>query len=285
MTCDEKDKFGAMNTNLLRWMFILIFLIVTIISSFDLGDFLNDLMPSVSVLLLCIVVLLHAKIRYGIKNTLVFLLITFIVSLFFEALSIRIGFPFGHYYYDKLIGPRLFDVPLIIMLGYFSMAYVSWILSNVFVDQYNRKLSSNKVFLVPFVATFIMVIWDLCMDPTTSTVASLWVWKEGGSYFGVPLQNYFGWFFVVYIIFQSFAIYISKNDLGVDSSKSEFFLKRSYWLEASALYGIQGLSFIIASFVQPSHFEIFGPMALVSIFSMMFLTLLSVIVICNTRKA
>lgn len=259
----------------IRWIFVALFFFVTLVGNFDLGETLNNITPVLSVVVLFIASILHGTKRYGLKNIAVFFAITWIVSLFFEALSIRTGFPFGHYYYDKLIGPRILDVPLVIMLGYFGMAYFSWILSHVLLGQYSQKLTGGMIFLIPLIGTFIMVFWDLCMDPLSSTIGSLWVWKNGGSYFGVPLQNYFGWFFVVFIFFQIFALYISKYD----EKQPEIFLSRSFWLEAASLYGIQGLSQVASPFTISSHSDIYGPMALVAFFTMMFVTLLSFIFI------
>ncbi|MFA6916796.1 MAG: carotenoid biosynthesis protein [Parachlamydiales bacterium] len=269
--------------SLVRWIVIIIFLVVTVISSFDLGPNINAIMPVLSVISLFCAACLHGKIRYGLKNLAIFFIITWLVSHFFEALSIQIGFPFGHYHYEKLAGPRLFEVPLIIMFAYFSMAYVSWILSTVILNQYFKPLQADKVFLIPFVATFIMVMWDLCMDPLSSSIGSLWVWKGGGSYFGVPLQNYFGWFFVVYIIFQSFALYIAKHELYSDE-QHKVFIRKSFWFEAVALYGIQGLFQLLSPFTTVDHKDIYGPMALVTIFTMMFVTLISFVLIKDSRK-
>jgi uncharacterized membrane protein len=47
-------------------------------------------------------------------------------------------------------------------------------------------------FAVPIVAAFIMVGWDVCLDPASSTIAHIWIWENGGGYFGVPLTNYLG---------------------------------------------------------------------------------------------
>ncbi len=237
------------------------------------------MMPILSVICLFIASCFHAIARYGVKNTCVFFVITWIVSLFFEALSIQVGFPFGHYYYDKLAGPRIFQVPIIIMFAYFSMAYISWMLSHVLLRQYSQKLAAARVVLIPFVATFIMVMWDLCMDPLSSTIGALWVWQGGGSYFGVPLQNYFGWFFVVYIIFQIFAVYISKDDTSTLGLKSG----QAFWVEAATLYGIQGLFQLLSPFTVVEHRNIYGPMALVTIFTMMFVTMISFITINDSQ--
>lgn len=265
-----------------RWIFTVIFFIVTIISSFDLGAKINSIMPILSVVSLFIASGLHGIAFYGIKNMLVFFVITWVVSLFFEALSIQSGFPFGHYFYDKLAGPRIYQVPIIIMFAYFSMIYVSWILSNILLRHYTQKLSGNKIMFIPLIATFIMVMWDLCLDPLSSTIGSLWVWQEGGPYYGVPLQNYFGWFLVVYIIFQLFAFYISKYG-RFNSEQLKINSDKSFWLQASALYGIQSLFTLISPFTVAEHPDIYGPMALITVFTMIFVTLLSFITINESK--
>jgi hypothetical protein len=45
---------------------------------------------------------------------------------------------------------------------------------------------------IPLVAAFIVVGWDACFDPGSSTLDRLWIWQKGGGYFGVPLTNYLG---------------------------------------------------------------------------------------------
>src|SRR5690606_2511887 len=107
-----------------------------LISAFWKSALVTQISPVITVIAIFTVIWLHGIALYGIKNIIIFFLITWIISNFFEALSIQTGFPFGHYYYDKLIGPRLFDVPLIIMFAYFGTGYSSWILSHVLLEQY-----------------------------------------------------------------------------------------------------------------------------------------------------
>ena len=52
-------------------------------------------------------------------------------------------------------------------------------------------------------------MWDLGMDPMSSTVQQVWVWHHGGGYFGVPLSNFLGWYLVVWTIYQVYALYLS----------------------------------------------------------------------------
>lgn len=254
-----------------RWIMIFLYFVATLFSAMWHGPTAELVLPVLLVLLIFTTASLHGLARYGSKNLLVFFIITWGVSHFFEALSIQTGFPFGHYYYDKLAGPRLFEVPLIIMFAYFGTGYVSWILSNVLLQQYGKKLAGQALFFVPLIAAFIMVMWDLCMDPLSSTVYSLWVWKDGGEYFGVPLQNYFGWFMVVYIIYQCFAIYIGKKDQLISHST------KAFWLEATAIYAIQASTQLLDPFGASVHLEIYRAMALITVFTMIFVALLSFI--------
>lgn len=270
--------------SLTRWSIIGIFFLITVGAGFVNYGIMVDLNPVILVLSLLIAVLLNGKERYGFKNIIIFFLITWLVSHSFEALSIQTGFPFGHYYYDKLIGPRILQVPLIIMPGYFGTGYASWIVAHILLNQYDKKLSGKQIFIVPFVATFIMVMWDVCMDPLSSTIESLWVWKDGGPYFGVPLQNYFGWFLVVYIIFQLFALYLAKYDIE-NPAKATLFSSRVFWMEAIALYTIQGMSQLVNPFTQTDHADIYRCMAFLSIFTMLFVSLMAFIAVKKTRTS
>ncbi|WP_298627239.1 carotenoid biosynthesis protein [uncultured Legionella sp.] len=269
--------------NAARWFIILIYLVITVVCAFGKTPFINEIAPIISILTIFSAVWFHGLVRYGTKNLIVFFLVTWIVSNFFEALSIQVGFPFGYYYYDKLIGPRLFQVPFIIMLAYFSAGYVSWILANVLLNQYSTRLRGSTLFVVPVIAAFLMVMWDLCMDPLCSTIGSLWVWRDRGLYFGVPLQNYFGWFFVVYIIYQLFALYSSTFYDG-EAINTEVLHYKWFWMEAVAVYGILGLTQIVQFIGATDHLETYGSMALISVFTMLFVALISYLKIKENKQ-
>lgn len=164
------------------------------------------------------------------------------------------------------------------MPTYFSMGYAAWTISHILLNQYHRKLQGQQLFFIPLIAAFIMVMWDLCMDPILSTIDGLWVWKEEGVYYGVPLSNYFGWFFVVFIIFQLFALFLRKKS-SVHTTELSTITSQVFWFEAIAVYGIQGLLQLLNPLTQSDHFDIYGPMALVTFFSMMFVTIISFILL------
>lgn len=270
------EKSCTSNCNIFQWFFIGLYFTVTLLTGVWKTPTATMFLPLMVVFSIFIAAWIHGQRRYGLKNMLVFFLITWLISHFFEAFSIQTGFPFGHYFYDQLAGPRLFEVPLVIMFAYFGTGYASWMLSNILLDQYAKPLQGKQRFLIPLIATFIMVIWDLCMDPICSTVGSLWVWKEGGAYFGVPISNYLGWFFVVYLVFQSFALYIAKFDRQDAIEKSHLDTK-NYWLQIIAIYAIQAFTQWVEALGAQIQQPIYYSMALVTFFTMFFVVLLALI--------
>jgi uncharacterized membrane protein len=55
---------------------------------------------------------------------------------------------------------------------------------------------------------FAMTAWDLSLDPGASTITHVRIWHDGGGFFGVPLGNFLGWTFTVYLLMQVFALYL-----------------------------------------------------------------------------
>ncbi len=106
------------------------------------------------------------------------------VSLASELMGTGWGVPFGPYSYTSLLGPKWFGlVPLLIPLSWFTMSWACWTIA--------RQARSGVAAI--FLATVLLVSWDLLLDPAMSKVTSYWVWGEAGSYYGMPWMNLFGW--------------------------------------------------------------------------------------------
>jgi uncharacterized membrane protein len=155
--------------------------------------------------------LLHGAWTYGWRGILFFLIVCLGVSNAFENLSTMTGFPFGWYHYSDVMGPKLFLVPLLIGPAYFGVGYLSWTLAHAILGDADASLSGLLSFATPVIASFIMVSWDLTIDPMMSTINGSWVWHNGGSYFGVPVSNFMGWYLTVYVFFQCFALYARRR--------------------------------------------------------------------------
>jgi putative membrane protein len=186
---------------------------------------------------------IHGAVRYRWSGILAFLIVCLVVSNVLENTSILTGFPFGHYHYTS--SPRLFLVPLFIGPSYFATAYLAWMVAVVLIGDVLRGASWLTTVAVPVIASAVMVMWDLTFDPTASTIKQFWIWEQGGGYFGVPLTNYIGWFFTVYVFLQLFALFLRFRRAGADSLP----LPASYYAQAVISYGVVGVTAVLSYLV------------------------------------
>lgn len=186
--------------------------------------------------------LVHGLKSYALKDFAVFVGICFVVSNAMENTSILTGFPFGHYYYTDVLGPKLLLVPVQVFAAYFGMGYVAWTLARAILGDFEGPRSRFRVATLPLVAAFVMVAWDLTCDPLASTVQQRWIWVDGGAYLGVPLVNFLGWYLTVYLYFQLFALYLERWGTQVPPLEQP----TGYALQAIAIYTATALSYVLA---------------------------------------
>ncbi len=156
------------------------------------------LIVNVTIALIFVFSFYHGILLYGWAKMLFFVGAISVISWSYESLSILTGFPFGNYDYTDLLLPKLGLVPVLIMPAYFSMGYLFWVIASILLDKRDSSVKGLDVLLLPIISSFIMVMWDICMDPYNSTITQYWVWYDGGAYFGVPLVNYLGWYLCVF---------------------------------------------------------------------------------------
>lgn len=277
--------------NALLWLVIALYAAFAAAKPLLAGTSLFILVPLVAILAPVLFVLLHAPRQIGWKNLAVFFLLAFVISWSYESLSIATGFPFGNYHYTDSLGWKLGTVPLLIMPAYFGVCYISWLIARTLTQSVAPAQSHG--WPVVLVAAFVMVMWDLSMDPSRATVNLTWIWRDGGAYFGVPFINFAGWFLCVATIFATFA----------------------FWLRFTTARGIaapdwqaqaQALGLYAGLFAEFISFPVFGPksgtvtdaagqvwnlrdiyqsLGLVSIFTMGFVLVLGVVALRRTRES
>lgn len=152
--------------------------------------------------------MVHGARVYRTRGIIIFTLICLLVGNVIENIGVVTGFPFGRYYFVQLMGPKLFHVPVLLGLAYIGMAYVSFALARTILDLTANSLSSLAIIAQAFLASCIMTAWDLAQDPVWSTVLHGWVWRDGGSWFGVPISNYIGWCGTNFLISLLFGLYL-----------------------------------------------------------------------------
>jgi hypothetical protein len=103
----------------------------------------------------------------------------------------------------------------------------------------------------------------------------------------VPLTNYLGWFFTVYVFFQLFALFLRFRKANHGETWP---LPRSYYAQAVVMYAVIGLTFVLAYLVGNSNTlvtdaagvvwhtgSIAESAAIVSIYTMLFVAALATV--------
>ena len=102
------------------------------------------------------------------------------------------GFPFGKYGYTEWLGPKILDeVPYFIPPSWFAMSLLSLDLAVRLTPRRYERIA---------VASVLMVLWDVSLDPAMSRAFPFWSYPEGGFFFNMPISNWAGWFVVSAVI-------------------------------------------------------------------------------------
>ncbi|MCU1323251.1 MAG: hypothetical protein JWM43_2900 [Acidobacteriaceae bacterium] len=166
---------------------------------------------------------IHGARIYRSRGVLVFAGLCLGIGTIFESISLRTGFPFGHYRFTHLMGPQISGLPILLALAYVGMGYLSWVVGLALLGGENKPLSGRRIVLLPLMASIAMTVWDLSMEAVWADIDHAWVWRDGGSYYGVPISNFFGWLFTVYVFYQLFAYYL-RNREPIQASKDHWLL-------------------------------------------------------------
>jgi uncharacterized membrane protein len=276
VTIEPAGKLATNRTasNFVLWALIAMYTAARVLQIFP------DQAPTLAIVALQVLppilfALFHGAMLYTTRGILIFFAICLLIGNIFENLGVNVGFPFGGYYFTDVMGPKLFAVPILLGLAYLGVAYLSWTLARLISGGMRNPLTGPRVVTVPLVAAFLLMAWDLAMDPVWSTIVHGWIWRGAGAYFGVPISNFLGWYLTVYLIFQLFAFYMRGRATNVER------LPSTDWQLAVLFYSISAAGNLLlliphaapaavldASGTQWQVSDILGACALVSIVRM-----------------
>jgi uncharacterized membrane protein len=116
-------------------------------------------------------------------------MVVYLVSLGAELAGTTVGLPFGPYHYTDGLGSKwLGHVPALIPISWFMMALPSYAIA---VWRYPGPAHTLRRIAL---GSFILLSWDLALDPAMSLATKYWIWGTDGPYYGMPLLNLAGWF-------------------------------------------------------------------------------------------
>jgi putative membrane protein len=144
--------------------------------------------------------LIHGYSRLGRTRLGVLLLSTFVVTFGMEAISIATKLV-GAYEYTAALGPRVLGVPLLIPAAWLMMLYPTLLTVETILgappirevrDRRGAGAALGWAAAVSLIVAFAMTAWDIGAE-TIIVITGEYTWKDGGSYFGVPIPNFVGW--------------------------------------------------------------------------------------------
>jgi bisanhydrobacterioruberin hydratase len=126
------------------------------------------------------------------RNTFIALGICFSGGFLAEVFGVQTGLLFGEYYYEDVLGFKLWETPLMIGVNWMLLAYCCGV-------SVNMLLPKAKWPTKGFLAAILMVLLDLLLEPVAIQY-NFWEWPAQQ----VPLQNYLGWFIVAWPLLSIF---------------------------------------------------------------------------------
>lgn len=250
--------------NAIRWV-----LLAALLASTVLPPSLHGLPASIDNPLVALIIgelpvifaLLHFASWTSWRTALTSFVIIYVVAYAYEFAGTHTGLVFGNYYYSPTaIGPLVGEVPVLLPLGYFAMAYGAYVVTRLMLRNIGAKLTALQVVITAVTASLVMTWLDLVTDPIAATLFKKWVWEDGGSYFGVPVHNYIGWvvttttfFLIVTALLNSRA----NTELRARSRPANFYA------QAIVLYAAYGLPVVLNPLLGRTG-EIYDAMAMVA---------------------
>ncbi len=146
---------------------------------------------------------LHSVYVVGLRRTTTYFVITCSITIAVEYIGVTTGFPFGPYHYTDVLGGKLFGVvPWVVPLAYFMMVVPAHTIANLIVvgKPIIEGGRIGQLVLSALLTAVVMTAWDLSNDPFMANELRAWVWADGGPYFGIPVENFFGWTATVFLI-------------------------------------------------------------------------------------
>ena len=187
------------------WFLVATFLLGLLGHSFEVSRglmiFLTPLVLLISSLVVCYPVIKNAQ-----STTIVWCIVTFLLTFFAEVIGVKSGLIFGNYAYGEVLGFKILEVPLIIGINWMLI-----MLGSISLAQFLTK----NIFVTALLAGLFSVLFDIILEPVAISLG-YWQWSSVSP----PFSNYYSWFVIVFIL----TIFYVKLKVHLDSPLPRFYL-------------------------------------------------------------
>lgn len=130
------------------------------------------------------------------KTYLLFFLVVFVIGMSTEIIGVNTGLLFGHYQYGRVLGPKLYGVPLLIGFNWFIIVFCAGSFFNQLTAIFQKKF---PLFFTETIVAIAVVIggatiatcFDIILEPVAVKL-NFWTWENGY----IPMLNYICWFII-----------------------------------------------------------------------------------------
>ena len=140
-----------------------------------------------------------------ISSVVIFSTLVFVLGYGIEVAGVQTGKIFGQYTYGEILGPKLYNTPLMIGVNWVLVCYTAGY-------SVNAILPKLTILAKAALASCLLVVLDCIIEPV-AIEWTMWTWESHG----VPLQNYLAWWVIglimSFIFFKCFNN--STNNVGV----------------------------------------------------------------------
>ena len=127
------------------------------------------------------------------RRNLLSLVLVAVLGFLAEVIGNRTSFLFGPYAYTDTLQPQLLGVPVVMMCA--------WVILFAYIKQMMLPFQF-PLWVEALIASFWMTSIDAVIDPLAAGTLDYWRWQQSGSYYGIPAQNFLGWFLVSLVLFN-----------------------------------------------------------------------------------
>jgi uncharacterized membrane protein len=177
----------------------LLVLIATPLSIWLMGSGIFPWMASLGVLVQAATVIFGLAQDWQPGRIFRVVLVIIAFTLTVEWVGITTGSPFGPYSYTNVLQPQFLGVPLLIPLAWLMMIVPAWGVSEAILGRRRARLGKAYWMVFAAISGLAFTAWDLYLDPQM-TRRDLWIWQSQGGYFGIPWQNFAGWWLASFFL-------------------------------------------------------------------------------------
>lgn len=139
-----------------------------------------------------------------------FFLLCFVTGIVTEIIGVNSGYLFGNYSYSNVLGVKIFGVPLVIGVNWFTTIFCAGNIMFRLNDWIMKKFDSGiqptfavQIFSFVFDGAMLATIFDWVLEPVAQKL-NYWQWQPVNE---IPVFNFVCWFLISAVLLTVFRLF------------------------------------------------------------------------------